>query len=69
MPSPRRDSSDRLLTIQDLAARWGVDERTVYRWRRLWPRQLRPLRITAQTVRWSAEQVQTFEQFRAHARR
>ena len=54
----------KLLTIQDLAVRWQVSDKTVGRWRRRWPRLLRAVKTSARSVRWRLAVVEKFERSR-----
>jgi hypothetical protein len=59
----------KLFTIQDLAARWKVCDKTVMRWRRRWPRLLAPVKTSKRSVRWRPSAIERFEKARLHFNR
>jgi prophage regulatory protein len=54
---PALSGTSRLLTVQQVARRYGVTSRTVWRWEAL-GRIPRGLRLTSTTVRWREEDIE-----------
>jgi hypothetical protein len=52
----------KLLTYQDLAARWQVTTRTIYNWKRKFGEQwLTACRFSSSSIRFSIDAVEAFE--------
>lgn len=59
------DQAFKFLTVKEVARRYSVGEATVWRWVKNDPIFPEPIKLSAGTSRWKAEQLQNFEHLAA----